>query len=99
MEVTLQSPESTDSTQDSNPNIQNSRNCAKLTVRDSGKGVAPEFYLTSLSGLAREKGDDTTLWRYGIGVSDRKEFVELQNGTIEVDNLPEGGARFTVEIP
>jgi two-component system sensor histidine kinase KdpD len=35
----------------------------------------------------------------GLGLSIAKGFVEVHNGTIELDNMPQGGARFTISIP
>jgi len=107
VEVTLESSEfpvvsseSTDSTQDSKPNIQNSRNYAKLTVRDSGKGIAPEFLPYIFERFSQREGGITRRFGgTGLGLAIAKEFVELQNGIIEVGNAPEGGAQFTVAIP
>jgi two-component system sensor histidine kinase KdpD len=35
----------------------------------------------------------------GLGLSIVKGFVEAMNGTINLENMPEGGAVFTIEIP
>jgi two-component system sensor histidine kinase KdpD len=35
----------------------------------------------------------------GLGLSIVKGFVEAMNGTISLENMPEGGAVFTIEIP
>jgi two-component system NtrC family sensor kinase len=69
---------------------------ARVSVCDSGPGVPPEvlerifepFYTTKPVG----KGT-------GLGLSISHGIVARHGGRIEVDNLPEGGACFTVVLP
>lgn len=73
---------------------------AKITVCDTGKGIAPEFLPYIFDRFSQ--GEGGTARRFGgtgLGLAIAREFVELQGGTIAVDNRAEGGAQFTVELP
>ncbi|NVB39697.1 hypothetical protein G6O69_17775 [Pseudenhygromyxa sp. WMMC2535] len=69
------------------------RRCV-FEVRDHGPGVPPDareaifepFHTTRVRGT-------------GLGLAMARRIVELHGGTIRVDDHPEGGARFVVEIP
>ncbi len=69
-----------------------------FTVEDEGPGIPPEaqkhvfdrFYQTDSSH--REEGN-------GLGLALVKQIVLLAGGTVSVENLPERGCRFTVELP
>lgn len=73
---------------------------ATIVVMDSGPGVQLElrtaiferFRQSGHSGPSRAGGT-------GLGLSIAKEFVEMHNGSIMVDDAPTGGARFQVELP
>ena len=68
-----------------------------IIVSDNGKGfpeneiekVFNKFYRTH---NARSGGT-------GLGLSIVKGFIEAHNGTIELSNIPSGGAEFVIEIP
>lgn len=75
-------------------------NYAKITVSDTGKGIAPEFLPFIFERFSQGEGGTTRRFGgTGLGLAIAKEFVELQGGTINVCNLPESGAQFTVELP
>ncbi len=67
-----------------------------VSVSDSGPGVPADdrgrvfepFYTTKVDG----KGT-------GLGLSIVRNIVEQHRGRVEVDQAPEGGARFTVSLP
>ncbi len=69
-----------------------------FAVEDEGPGIPPEaqkhvfdrFYQTDSSH--REEGN-------GLGLALVKQIVLLAGGTVSVENLPERGCRFTVELP
>ena len=67
-------------------------------VSDEGTGVPEEerqrifhkFY--QLDSSHKQEGN-------GLGLALVKQIIDLCNGTIQVENPPEGGCRFTIEIP
>lgn len=72
---------------------------ARLAVRDSGEGIAPEvldviFDRFAGAGHARE-GQAST----GIGLALVKEVVERHGGTVTATSEPGFGAEFTVHLP
>ncbi len=72
----------------------------RLTVSDSGPGIAPELCDHVFERFFQVEGGSTR--RHGgtgLGLSIAKDFVELHQGTIAVDQAPEGGARFVVDLP
>lgn len=75
-------------------------NCARITISDTGKGIAPEFLPFIFERFSQGEGGTTRRFGgTGLGLAIAKEFVELQGGTISVCNAPAGGAQFTVELP
>jgi signal transduction histidine kinase len=72
----------------------------RVEVADSGPGIAADnrdevferFH--QLEGTARRKMGGT-----GLGLHIARELVLLHGGHIEVDDAPEGGALFVVELP
>ncbi|KAB2588897.1 sensor histidine kinase [Streptomyces arboris] len=68
-------------------------------VRDCGPGIAPEalphifdrFYKAD-DARARSSGS-------GLGLAIAEENVRLHGGTLRAENVPGGGALFTVELP
>lgn len=72
----------------------------RLAVADSGIGVRPEHRQIIFEPFRQADGGFTRRFGgTGLGLAIVKDFVELHGGTVEVDDAPEGGARFTVEIP
>lgn len=72
-----------------------------ISVRDTGKGIAPDFlphlferFRQEDGGIARQHGG------LGLGLSIVKHLVELHGGTIEAHSPGEDkGATFTVTLP
>ena len=68
----------------------------KLTVTDSGKGIAPELrerifdpFFTTKDGIAG----------VGLGLSISHSIVEAHHGKLLVESAPGQGATFTVLLP
>lgn len=69
-----------------------------FTIEDNGPGIAPEdreriFHKFYQSDSSRKMDGN------GLGLSLVKQIVELSGGTVSVDNLPDAGCRFTVQLP
>ncbi len=72
----------------------------RLTVQDSGIGIAPD----ALSRLFQkfEQADSTTTRRYGgtgLGLAICRQLVDLMDGRIEVDSTLGQGSAFSVVLP
>lgn len=73
---------------------------ATLTVEDDGPGIPPDklekiferFYTDRPAGAAF--GNNS-----GLGLSIVVQIVETHGGHVRAENRPEGGARFTIELP
>lgn len=69
-----------------------------MSVTDDGPGVrSDEIGRIFEAGFRGAASADTT--GVGVGLSLTKRFVEEHGGTIEVKNVPDHGARFTVSLP
>ena len=73
--------------------------CIVLVVADQGPGIPHDdlsrvferFYRVDKS-RARDSGGT------GLGLAIVKHLIELQGGTVKVENAPNGGARFTIRM-
>jgi PAS domain S-box-containing protein len=74
---------------------------AMITVRDTGKGISPNF-LPHVFDYFRQ-ADSTTTRRFGglgLGLAIVRHIVELHGGTVQAESLGEDqGATFTVCLP
>ena len=88
----------------SNPkavSLQSSTSYAQIQVRDTGKGIAPDF-LPYVFESFRQADSTTTreVGGLGLGLAIIRHLVELHGGTICADSPGEGlGATFTVTFP
>jgi len=69
------------------------------TVRDQGKGIAPELLPKIFDRFAQAKEEEQRGRGHGLGLEIALGIVELHGGSIEVRNLPDQGAEFTVILP
>jgi PAS domain S-box-containing protein len=71
-----------------------------LSVEDSGPGIAPAMRQAVFDRF--RQGDEGPARRFGgtgLGLAIARDFIELHGGSIEIDESPLGGARFTVRLP
>jgi len=68
-----------------------------ITIQDNGKGFPEDEIDRVFDKFYRLKSSNTG--GTGLGLSIAKGFVEAHNGTILLENVKEGGAKFTIEIP
>lgn len=74
---------------------------AQITVRDTGKGINPDFLPYIFESFRQE--DASTTRKYGglgLGLAIVRQLVEAHGGTITASSPGEGlGATFTVQLP
>ena len=66
----------------------------RLTVSDTGAGIAPEMAGRIFTPFASSKPTGT-----GLGLSISRRIIEEHGGTITAANRPSGGACFTIMLP
>ena len=81
--------------------VQPAQGCLSITVRDTGRGISPEFLPHVFERFRQE---ETTAARpspgLGLGLSIAKHFVELHGGTLNASSAGlGGGATFVMTIP
>lgn len=68
-----------------------------ITVSDNGNGFPKEQLSLVFDKFYRLP--NTKAGGSGLGLSIVKGFTEAQNGTVTLENIPTGGARFIIRIP
>jgi len=71
-------------------------NSVKISVTDTGRGIAPEFHQDIFEDFVRV---DRTSSGMGLGLAIAKRLVQAHSGKIWVDSEPGRGARFTILLP
>ncbi|HEY9624630.1 MAG TPA: ATP-binding protein [Crinalium sp.] len=74
---------------------------AQIQVRDTGKGIKPEFIPYVFDTFRQADSSITrTFGGLGLGLAIVRHLVELHGGTVEAESSGEGqGATFTVTLP
>jgi signal transduction histidine kinase/DNA-binding response OmpR family regulator len=73
---------------------------ARVTVRDTGIGIAPAHLGTVFERFQRVEGARSRSNEgSGIGLALVRDLVELQGGAIAVDSMPGRGSAFVVTLP
>jgi signal transduction histidine kinase len=74
---------------------------AQIEVRDTGKGISPDFLPYVFEHFRQEDGAITRKFGgLGLGLAIARQIVELHGGTIAADSAGEGlGTTFTVRLP
>jgi two-component system OmpR family sensor kinase len=70
---------------------------AELVVADDGPGIAADVRDTLFQRFVRGAGDRGG--SFGLGLAIVAAVAHAHGGTVEVDQSPHGGARFTVRLP
>ncbi|MEM7137088.1 MAG: ATP-binding protein [Myxococcota bacterium] len=68
--------------------------CAFIEIRDNGPGIAEESWERVFDPYYTTKSEGT-----GLGLAIVKKVVLEHGGKVTLDRAPEGGARFTIELP
>ncbi|HMG53854.1 MAG TPA: ATP-binding protein, partial [Kofleriaceae bacterium] len=73
----------------------------ELSVRDTGRGIAPRFLPHVFEAFRQAEGGATrSHGGLGLGLAITRQLVELHGGTIEAHSAGEGaGSQFTVRLP
>ncbi len=68
----------------------------RLAIQDSGRGIPPEILPRIFDPFftTKDVGKGT-----GLGLAITYGIVQEHGGSIQAENAPEGGARFTIEFP
>lgn len=68
-----------------------------ITISDNGPGFPPDSLNKVFEKFYRVPGSKTG--GIGLGLSIALGFLQAHNGTIAVENVPDGGAKFTLRLP
>lgn len=81
--------------------LQDAGTVVRLTITDSGPGVRPELRAAIFERFRQVEGGATRRFGgTGLGLAIAKEFIELHQGTLAVEDAPAGGgAAFTLTLP
>jgi signal transduction histidine kinase len=72
----------------------------QLTVADEGPGIPPEEIPHAFERFhLRARSDHNSAEGAGLGLAIVRELTEAMGGSVAVENLPSGGARFTLRLP
>jgi len=74
---------------------------AQIQVKDTGKGISPDFLPYVFDYFRQEDGTTTrTFGGLGLGLAIVRHFTELHGGTVQADSLGQNlGATFTIRLP
>ncbi len=71
----------------------------RVTVEDSGIGIAPERQETLFRPFQQEGSREYRNQGTGLGLAISKSMLEQMGGTIAVESRPGQGSRFVLEVP
>jgi NtrC-family two-component system sensor histidine kinase KinB len=73
-------------------------NCCRITVSDTGPGIAPEFQQEIFNEYFRLTTQGTRAEGYGLGLAIARRLVQTAGGKIWVESEPGAGSKFSVLI-
>ncbi|HLN00554.1 MAG TPA: ATP-binding protein [Bryobacteraceae bacterium] len=71
----------------------------KIKVRDTGPGIKPESLSKLFTPFERLGAEQTGVEGTGLGLALSKRLLEMMGGSIGVENNPDRGATFWMELP
>ncbi len=72
----------------------------EVTVRDTGKGISPDFLPLVFERFRQDIGNEKNNGGLGLGLAIVRNLVEMHGGTVEAKSEGEDrGAEFTVRLP
>ena len=71
----------------------------RLSVRDTGIGIAPEKFSRLFTPFERLGAEKTDVEGSGMGLALSKRLVESQHGILGVESQPEIGSNFWLDLP
>ncbi|MGD1104649.1 MAG: HAMP domain-containing sensor histidine kinase [Terriglobia bacterium] len=74
-------------------------NAVRVTVADSGKGIAPEFHQEVFEDFFRVPGDEIQTQGAGLGLAIARRLVQLHEGKIWVESELGVGSRICFLLP
>ena len=78
-------------------NVYRQGDVAVFTVRDHGSGLTEQVKKTMFTGAGSKKAE--TGRGLGIGLSLCRSIIAAHGGTIDGENLEQGGAQFSFTLP
>lgn len=87
-------------TRDANK-LQNAQSYAQIQVKDTGKGINPDFLPYVFDYFRQEDGKTTRKFGgLGLGLAIVRHLTEIHGGAVQVESAGEGqGTTFTVRLP
>ena len=73
----------------------NSPNCCRISVSDTGPGIAPEFQQEIFDEYFRLTPEGTRAEGYGLGLAIARRLVQAAGGKIWVESEPGSGSKFS----
>jgi signal transduction histidine kinase len=73
----------------------NSPNCCRISVADTGPGIAPEFQQEIFEEYFRLTPEGTRAEGYGLGLAIARRLVQAAGGKIWVESEPGNGSKFS----
>ncbi len=70
----------------------------RVSISDCGDGIPDQMMGTLFDKFAKDKSKEK-LSGAGLGLAICKEIIDLHDGVVWADNVPDGGAMFSFEIP